>query len=386
MRWLWLLAIAMLAAGCNGSDCAKSPDIQVMVAPDGDVPVSDVVRLRVVLSVAGGPMGTNDILVGPDRPLKPSGSTFLLRPDPAPAPTYAVSLVIQAYDAAGELVAIGSDTLQATSLGCNRMTVHLTALPIMSPGDMAAPPGSDLAGMQSVPDLGGCVGALPDEDADGRADVCDLCPADYDPTPTDGDADGLPDACDPDPGTGVNTPVYIDLFTSNSGHWSGNNTISGSSLLLDSGGISQVGASNATDMMPLLVRVEAYITPIKAYGGSQADDTGIYIGTSADASQGDGVFCALSANGGPDTLDVYQVHNGGLNVPTSQSLGGPLQITPYRVRLTQRGGTWTCEALVGTTPVTVTTMKTVAAPLFITLHNDNMKSTINSVFAASKLP
>ena len=42
-------------------------------------------------------------------------------------------------------------------------------------------------------DLAGCVGGMPDEDNDGRANNCDLCPADYDPTPSDSDGDGLPD-------------------------------------------------------------------------------------------------------------------------------------------------------------------------------------------------
>ena len=165
MRWTWSLValVAVAAAGCNTGDCAQSADIQVMLAPNTDVPASQVVRLRVVLSVAGGPMGTHDLDVGPDLPLKQTGSTFLLHPDPAPSASYEVSLVIQAYDQDGNLVAIGSNTMQAVSHGCNRMTIPLTALPIMSGGDMAAPPGSDLAGTTSG--MAGCVGALADEDA-----------------------------------------------------------------------------------------------------------------------------------------------------------------------------------------------------------------------------
>ena len=62
-------------------------------------------------------------------------------------------------------------------------------------------------------------------------------------------------------------------------------------------------------------------------------------------------------------------------------------MTNYRLRLTQRGGTWTCEAAAtGMSPVTVTTTQTVTAPLFITLENDNMGSHFHSVVAESKLP
>ena len=93
-------------------------------------------------------------------------------------------MTIQAFDAAGDLVAIGSESMQAVVKGCNRLTVHLAALPLQTPGpDMAAPPGSDLAGVAPPPDMAGCIGGTPDEDQDGRANFCDLCPADPDPTP-----------------------------------------------------------------------------------------------------------------------------------------------------------------------------------------------------------
>ncbi len=386
MRWFSLVALAWAVVGCNPNDCLQSADIQVTVAPNGDVSVGDIARLHVMLSVADGPVRSLDIT--PMHTISTSGSAFVLHPDPAPADKYDVSMTVQAFDGANDLIAIGSESMQAVTKGCNRLTVHLAALPLQSAVDMAIPPGGpyDMAGV-IPPDMAGCIGGMPDEDNDGRANFCDLCPADADPTPTDTDGDGLPDACDPDPTMGVNTLVYFDPFDTASGHWSGNNPVQQSYLTIDTNGVGVGLASNAMDTMPLLVRVQTIVFPKSVYGGN-GGDTGIYVGTSANVNQGVGVFCGLSSNvGGPDTLDLIKVMNGGeVGLTASQSLGQPLMMMAYRLRLTQRGGTWTCEALVGTTPITVTTMQPVTAPLYITLRNDNMGSNFHSVVAESKLP
>lgn len=378
--------VAVAVAGCGGADCAQSADIQVMLAPNADVAAAAVVRLRVVLTVAGGPMGVNYIDTGPDRPLKPSGSAFLLRPDPPPSSSYEVSLVIQAYDEGGNLVAIGSNTMQAVSHGCNRMTVPLTALPVTSSTDMAAPPGSDLAGTASL-DLAGCVGALPDEDSDSRGNVCDLCPADFDPTPTDGDGDGLPDACDPDPTTKGNTLLYFDAFDADSGHWSGSNPVSGSFLTIDPGTVGSKSATNATDTLPINMRVQTLIYTQNVYGSS-AQDTGILVGDSANLGQVNGLFCALvPGSGGPD-LVLYRISSGSGSGP-AQTLGVPqLQGTTYRLRLTQRGGNWICEATpsAGGTPVSVMTAFTVSAPLIISLVSDSIAARFYHIVAETVIP
>jgi hypothetical protein len=385
MRSLSLLVLVAAAASCgNGTDCTQSADIEVTVAPNGDVTVGDIARLHVMLSVADGPVRSLDIV--PSHPLS-SGSAFILRPDPAPSDKYDVSMTVEAFDGANNLIAIGSESMQAVIMGCNRLTVHLAGLPPNPILDMAIPPGGpiDMAG-QLPPDLAGCIGGTPDEDADGRANSCDLCPADPDPTPVDTDGDGLPDACDPDPAMKTNTLVYFDPFDVASGHWSGNNQITGSYMNIDTGGVGTVSASNATDTMPLNVRVQSEIFPKSVYG-SGGGDTGIFVGTSANTNQATGVFCALNANGGADTLSVQRIVNGTImGLATSQSLGSPLMMANYRVRLTHRNGTWTCEALLsGGSPVTVTTMQTVTAPLFITLINDNMGSHFHHVVAETKL-
>lgn len=381
-----LAAAAVAVAGCGGADCSQSADIQVMLAPNADVAAAAVVRLRVVLTVAGGPMGTNEIDVGPNLPLKQTGSTFLLRPDPPPSSSYEVSLVIQAYDEGGNLVAIGSNTMQAVSHGCNRMTVTLTALPITASTDMAAPPGSDLAGTTSA-DLAGCVGALPDEDSDSRGNVCDLCPADFDPTATDGDGDGLPDACDPDPATKGNTLLYFDPFDADSGHWSGSNPVSGSYITIDPGTVGSKSASNATNTLPLNMRLQSLVYTQQVYGSSQ-QDIGILVGDSANLGQVNGLFCALvPASGGPD-LVLYRLTNGGGSGP-AQVLGVPqLQGTTYRLRLTQRGGNWTCEATpsAGGTPVSVMTAFTVSAPLIISLVSDSIAARFYHIVAETVIP
>jgi hypothetical protein len=266
--------------------------------------------------------------------------------------------------------------------------VHLAALPPITPGpDMAAPPGSDLAGMMPA-DMTTCVGGVPDEDGDGRANFCDACPADADSTPVDTDGDGLPDACDPDPAMKTNTVVYFEPFDVNSGHWSGANAITQSYMNIDTQTVGTTSASNSTDMLPLNVRVQTIVFPTSEHGNG-GGDTGVFVGTNANVSQADGAFCGLTwNNGGPDTLDLYRVTNGGFSVPATQQLATPLQNTSYRIRLTHRAGIWTCEALQSGQPaVTVTTTQTpvVTAPLFMSLINDNMGSHFHSVVVETKL-
>jgi hypothetical protein len=253
--------------------------------------------------------------------------------------------------------------------------------------DLSVPPGSDLAGMMPS-DMTMCVGGLPDEDNDGRANFCDLCPADSDPTPVDTDADGLPDACDPDPALTTNTLVYFDPMDVNSGHWSGANAITQSYMNIDTQTVGTTSASNSTDMLPLNVRVQTIIFPTSEHGNG-GGDTGIFVGTNANVSQANGAFCGLTwNNGAPDTLDLYKVSNGGFSVPATQQLLTNLQNTSYRIRLTHRAGVWTCEALQSGQPaVTVTTTQTpiVTAPLYMSLINDNMGSHFHSVVAETKL-
>jgi len=388
MRWIgpFVALVAVAAAGCNNGDCAQSADIQVMLAPNADVPASQVVRLRVVLFVAGGPMGTHEIDTGPNLPLKQTGSTFLLHPDSPPTGSYEISLVVQAYDENGNLVAIGSNAMQAVAKGCNRMTVTLTALPVTSGGDMAAPPGSDLAGTTS--DMAGCVGALPDEDSDGRGNICDLCPADFDPTPTDTDGDGLPDVCDPDPTAKGNTLLYFDAFDVASGHWSGSNPVSGSYITIDPLSVGSKSASNVIDTLPLNMRLQTLVYTQQVYGSSM-QDIGILVGDSANLGQVNGLFCALvPGSGGPD-LVLYRLTNGGGSGP-AQVLGVPqLQGTTYRLRMFQHGGMWSCEAQpsAGGAATTVgPTAFTVTAPLIISLVSDSIAARFYNVVAETVLP
>jgi hypothetical protein len=392
MRWFSLIALVALvavAAGCNPPTCAQSADIEVTVAPNADVSVVEITRLHVMLSVADGAVRSLDIV--PMQTISASGgSAFVLRPDPAPADKYDVSMTVQAFDAGNNLIAIGSESMQALSKGCNRLTVHLAALPVTPPGpDMAVPPGTDLAGVLP-PDMTTCVGGMPDEDGDGRANFCDLCPDDADPTPADTDADGLPDACDPDPATKTNTLLYFDPFDSATAHWSTPNTLIATSyLLLDTNGETILTSNNGVDMLPTNVRVQAHIFLKAVYQGTPFSDTGIFVGNTANpaAANANGVLCTLhyhptAAN---DTLDIYPVTNGTLGAPPTAPT--TFAQTMYRLRLTQRSSGWTCEAVAnGINPATVTLVHAVAGPLFMSLRSENMEAHMHAVVAESALP
>lgn len=390
--WLLFAALAAAVTGC-GADCAQSANIQVSIAPNPDVQVQYVTRLHVTLSINDGPARSRNIDL---HGLLPSDAAFLLQPDPPPADKYTVSLTINAMSAEGQLVGIGAESEQVTSKGCNRLVVHLAAVPYAPPegvADMAGAPPPDLAGFPPPGDMGNCLGGTPDEDVDGRANSCDLCPADPDPTPVDTDGDALPDACDPDPTTAGNRALYFDPFDSASGHWSGNYSLGqsateGSYQVLDSAGGGVGLSNNGVDAMPANVRVQAGIYP-RGFYETGLSDTGIYLGTRPNPGDpaADGVLCQIAYRGGNgnDTVDIFEVDNGTLHNRISKSL--PFAPTLYRIRLTQRGSDWTCEAQADTVgSQSVSTTQTVTPPLYMSLRAENSLVHVHSVVAETALP
>jgi hypothetical protein len=387
MRWFVFAAAAWVASGCT-ADCAQSADIQVTVAPNSDVDVADIARLHVTLVVGDGAPHSLDIT--PTHVLGGSGSAFILRPDPAPSAKYSITVTVQAISGGATLLAIGSESASVVNKGCNRVTVHLAALPVGPVIDMSST-STDMAGVIPA-DMAGCVGGSPDEDQDGRANFCDICPADADPTPVDSDGDGLPDACDPDPTTASNANLYFDPFDTASGHWSGGNMVQNSYLIVDSNGNNVVLSSNSMDRLPLNMRAQSWIVVEGYYGGSPGfPNAGIYAVTDPDprSTNANGMLCAFSyhGGGGADTLDIVPVAGGNLQVATSMPLPFATQPVQYRLRLTQHSGMWTCEGMaVGISTATVTATKTVTGQIFMTLRAENLRAHFHSVVAETKLP
>ena len=240
------------------------------------------------------------------------------------------------------------------------------------------------------PDMAGCVGGTPDEDADGRANFCDLCPDDADPTPTDTDGDGLPDACDPDVATKTNTSLYVDPMDAASGHWSGEQRhLAELHDARSRGARTSLISDNGVDQLPTNVRVQAHIFLKAVYTNTPLSDTGIYVGTDPNPSAVtfNGVLCTLHyhPNMSTDTLDITPITMGVAGATTSVST----QFNPamYRMRLTQRSTGWTCETVAnGISPATVTLTHAVTGPLFMSLRSENMEAHMHAVVAESALP
>src|SRR5690606_36428380 len=72
-----------------------------------------------------------------------------------------------------------------------------------------------------LPDLAGCMAASPhDDDDDGVADGCDVCPDIADPDQADSDLDGVGDLCDPSNAT-REALVAFDPFETRGAQWGG---------------------------------------------------------------------------------------------------------------------------------------------------------------------
>lgn len=409
MRFLAVL-VALVLSGC-GPDCAPGPNIQVTVLAGPGIDASRVATLRIVLSVDGMAPKTLDVPI--TKPLTMMPKTLLLQPDPPPADKYNVALSVQALDATGTIFALGTAASDVTSFGCNRLEASL--FPLGSNGgdgggrDGFIPP--DLVSS----DMSNCTvtsASIPDEDGDGRADSCDLCPDDYDPNPVDSDLDGLPDACDPDPALPSNTLLYFDPFNANSGLWSGNfdlRPFPQGYWNIDTNGGQAFASGNSQVMLQTNVRIQAHIYSPNIYsqgGGAVNSDFGLFIGNNANPgfTTTNGVLCVANATSTQpnDLLTIYFVSNGTAIQPTSTPLpnanppNGWHNDLMYRMRLTQKGATYTCE-LVGMstvpgvpdgTPVVVT--KTLAAPpagpQFMALHAQGIVVHFHAVTVESVLP
>jgi hypothetical protein len=404
------VAVALLLSGC-GPDCAPGPNIQVTVSATPGVDPTRISVLRVVLSVDGMLPKTLDVPI--KSPLTSMPKTLLLQPDPAPSPKYNVALSVQSLDANGNVFALGTAEGDVVSNGCNRLDASLFPLG-GGGGDGGGGGGGD--GNFTPPDLfsadmSNCsvtpanMSTVPDEDSDGRADSCDLCPDDYDPMPVDSDLDGLPDACDPDPATPSNTLVFFDPFNANSGLWSGNFNLKPfpqGYWDIDSQGCNAVYSGNSTVMLQANVRVQAHIFSPGVYpncgpGGATNADFGIFLGSNSNPglSTGDGILCVTAAvPGQPDQLILYTVSGGSLTQPSAMQIGGGGWSTGvmYRMRLTQRGAMYTCELASNSMAPTVlaTVSKAVlnapTGPQFMALRGNGLDAHFHAVVAESVLP
>ena len=211
MRWtLSLVALVAIAAlGCSGGDCAPVGRYPGDCLAKWRRAHGDIVRLHV------------DAL---GRRRSNGHARHRRRPEPAPQAerlgVHSASGPAAVVDVRGLADGAGASTRQR-QLDRDRLEYDAgrreglqsdddalwRRCPIHRAGDMAAPPGSRSCRRRAAGSRG-LRGRAPDEDSDGRANCCDLCPADHDPTPVDTDGDGLPDACDPDPGTKTTRCVF----------------------------------------------------------------------------------------------------------------------------------------------------------------------------------
>src|SRR5690349_18562614 len=121
------LILWLLASGCT-PDCPASADIQLTLRPTAAVNVAGITTLRLVLTVNSGAPKLLDIT--PKNALTHDPTTLLLRPDPPPGAKYSIAVTVEALDALGALLAIGTAAADVSSHACNKLEAALAPLPM----------------------------------------------------------------------------------------------------------------------------------------------------------------------------------------------------------------------------------------------------------------
>jgi hypothetical protein len=392
-RALLALAAVMTGAALPAcAPCAPSQDIRVAIVAAPGVDLSPVRRLRIGLSIDGALPRSAELAL--PKPLDGNEHALLLTPDATPADRYAVAISIEALDASGAVVAVGATGGEVSRRGCNRLEARLGRLPGGGDGGGGGP--DDLSMVADLgPDLAEpiCNPGDPDEDGDGRPNGCDRCPADVDSRQVNSDGDALTDACDPDAARAGNSAVAFEPFLSDNGHWSGSREVSNGALTIETDAAGTLIVGNAVDALPSDIRAQivfyapAFIAPGGMVSTSQA---GLFLGANADPrSASTGVLCAISRGpSGADTLELVPVANGSFGTPSETAIAGFSTGTLYRIRLTQRGTTVSCElAGGGAPPATVTRTATApTGPQYAALWARNIQVRFTSFFVATVLP
>ena len=392
---LTLLAFVAGAAGLGACNpCAPSQDIRVAIVAAPGVDLSTARRLRVGLSIDGALPRSAELSL--PTPLDGREHALLLTPDAPPSTErYGVAISIEALDGAGEVVAVGATGGEVLRSGCNRLEARLGRLP--SSGDLGdgAVLGDLSMPVDLAPDLADpvCNPGDPDEDGDGRPNACDRCPADADSRPTNIDFDALSDACDPDPTRAGNTTLAFEPFLADDGHWSGSRVVSNGALSIETDAAGTLVVGNSVDALPTEVRAQAvfYAPAFIAPGGMvSTSQAGLFLGSSADPrSAAAGVMCAVTHSpSGPDTLDLVPVSQGTFGTASQTQILGFATGTLYRLRLTQRGGTYTCELAGGGAP-SATVTRSGTAPTgsqYPAFWARNIQVRFTSYYVATVLP
>ena len=365
-RAVFFLALASGAPGCGG-ECAQSADVLLSLDGAND-PMGRVKKLAVGVTVDGGTRGA--YLLDLVTALSPGRSVLLSPASSITTPEYAIAIDVTAISDDGTPLLFGK--LPAQTVGthaCNQLKLTLAVVggdidagvPIdsaMPPEDLAGadfsmpPEGTDLS---ISPDLAPCTATTPDEDGDGRGDVCDVCAANANPTIIDGDSDGVPDVCDPAPAMAGNKAVYFQPFNSTPPGWAGTFTVNSGSaqVSVTVGNFSDVTqvASDPAAALPPGVMMQTYVTPTAITADIDAG-LRVFLWTTVGSA---GYRCSANVQSvGNPVLIISELGGGG----TSADLGPSGNLTlnqSARIRIWQHGTEIGCEMARanGTNPVTV---------------------------------
>jgi len=216
-----------------------------------------------------------------------------------------------------------------------------------------------------------CTPGAHDEDGDGVADACDVCPHLPDPDQRDADGDRVGDACDPEPAIARQRIVLFDPFTTLDG-WA----------LLDTGGtgVDEVVLGRAG----LDGSLRRALTPmhdtfiVGATAGVPGSGTHLFSIVTAPTEPPGGMYCELFDDGTRTLLsftttvdNVVYEHPGSSPVPRFANGGGTFsyELMPTTARCDARWRSGNSSA----TSSTLTSRPTTIATEVLVLYAENVE-------------
>lgn len=236
--------------------------------------------------------------------------------------------------------------------GCGRLAFDPQATTDGAPGDVPRDTSSS------------CTGSVHDEDGDGVADACDLCPHLAD-NQLDADGDGVGDACDPEPANARQRIVFFDPFVSLAG-WT---AVSNESIDNDAALLRASTGLRALNR-PYVPQNDYFEIGVDTISSGTAAQSLVMI--NLDTGAAGNYYCEMFDNG--TSLLQFTYTFDGVNYTHPQTTLAPTRLVPTsaRLQMTRDAANVKCGAVWAGQQLTASGATPALAATFLVLYAENI--------------